>query len=334
MTAQADVNAANADGWTALHQGAWSGNTAVVQLLLSAHAAVNAACVHGTTALHPPAHHGHIAVIQILLDAHADVNAADGEGQTPLHSAAADNQSEAVQLLLAVPQLSTEAMAAAAEAAAAHGHLNLAVLVLTALMARDMPTAAVAAVLAHQSVADAVLGRWLAAEDTVKELEVRWLEVQQLTVGAATTHQQLQRGAGDIATSAVLLLYRLQDKRWVRHQQGLQLWRLQHVSAQLLPSRVWHRLLRMQRNRVRQQQRWQQVSGNSTFSRQPSGTSASVSSRSEASCLRSAWLMLLPATSNTRVTTQACSLHLRDAGGCTKIPAQLLWACKKMVRDP
>lgn len=28
-----------------------------------------------------------------------------------------------------------------------------------------------------------------------------------------------------------LLLYRLQDKRWVQHQQGLQLWRLQHVSA-------------------------------------------------------------------------------------------------------
>jgi hypothetical protein len=80
------------------------------------------------------------------------------------------------------------------------------------LMARDSAAAAAALyadqslaaiVLADVSVAAEVLGLWQAAEDTTRELEARWPEVQELMVGVASTHQQVQAAAAEIATSSV-----------------------------------------------------------------------------------------------------------------------------------
>jgi hypothetical protein len=65
LDAQAAVDAATADGWTALHMAAFMGHTAVVQLLLSAHAAVEARTETDGTALHFVAQLGNAAVVQL-----------------------------------------------------------------------------------------------------------------------------------------------------------------------------------------------------------------------------------------------------------------------------
>jgi hypothetical protein len=91
-------------------------------------------------------------------------------------------------------------MAGAAKAAAAEGHTELAFVVLEALMARDWSTAT--SVLAHESVAAEVLVRWQAAEATIREEEARWLELQQLLLGIAQTHQQLRAAAAGVTASA------------------------------------------------------------------------------------------------------------------------------------
>jgi ankyrin repeat protein len=106
------------------------------------------------TALHMAALEGYTAVAKALLaecNAHASSNAADGDGNTPLYRAAVGGHTETVLLLLAAPDLATEVMASSAIAAATAGHAELAITVLKALMARDMPAAA--AVMADQSVA-------------------------------------------------------------------------------------------------------------------------------------------------------------------------------------
>lgn len=108
--------------------------------------------------------------------------------------------------------MSAEAIARAARAATAAGHNGLAVVLFETLMARDSAAAAAALyadqslaaiVLADVSVAAEVLGLWQAAEDTTRELEARWPEVQELMVGVASTHQQVQAAAAEIATSSV-----------------------------------------------------------------------------------------------------------------------------------
>lgn len=77
----------------------------MVQLLLKAHAGVNAADHEGWTALHSAACHGHLDVMQVLLDAHADINLVDVLAeQNALNHAAANGQMQAVQLLLAASQ--------------------------------------------------------------------------------------------------------------------------------------------------------------------------------------------------------------------------------------
>jgi hypothetical protein len=57
--------------------------------------------------------------------------------------------------------------------------------------------------MARPSVAVEVLGLWQAAEDATRKLQAQWPAVQELMVGVATTHQQLQAAAADITASAV-----------------------------------------------------------------------------------------------------------------------------------
>jgi hypothetical protein len=58
-------------------------------------------------------------------------------------------------------------------------------------------------VLADQSVAAAVLGLWETAEATIREEEARWPALQQLMIGIAETHRQLQLAEADIGTPGV-----------------------------------------------------------------------------------------------------------------------------------
>jgi ankyrin repeat protein len=96
------VNAAAADGHTALLFAAQQGSAAAVQLLLDAQANMDAVDCRDLTALHLAAFEGHTAVVQMLLDVQASVNAADTRGYTALHLAAREGRTAIVQLLLKV----------------------------------------------------------------------------------------------------------------------------------------------------------------------------------------------------------------------------------------
>lgn len=74
----ADVHQATLDNYTALHEAAAQGNTAVTRLLLSLGVAVNAICTrssYGGTPLALACAYGHIEVAELLLKHGANVNA-------------------------------------------------------------------------------------------------------------------------------------------------------------------------------------------------------------------------------------------------------------------
>jgi ankyrin repeat protein len=129
-----DVNAAQADGMTALHWAAYhddlptatllvkagakakaasryavtplslactNGNTEIVGLLLKAGASPNATLRGGETALMTAARTGRPGPVKLLLTHGAEVNAKDRKGQTALMWAAAEGHADVVSLLLA-----------------------------------------------------------------------------------------------------------------------------------------------------------------------------------------------------------------------------------------
>ena len=100
LEAGADVNAAKADGATALMVAAFNGHSEVVRLLLEAGADKNAAREDGVTALMAAPVAGHLEVVRLLLEAQADKNAAREDGSTALFVAAQSGHLEMVQLLL------------------------------------------------------------------------------------------------------------------------------------------------------------------------------------------------------------------------------------------
>ena len=97
----ADVNAAQADGMTALHWAAMRNDADLAQTLLYAGANVKATTrINAYTALLLAAKNGNAAVMEPLLKAGADVNAPTSNGTTPLMFAAASGNTEAVTELL------------------------------------------------------------------------------------------------------------------------------------------------------------------------------------------------------------------------------------------
>jgi ankyrin repeat protein len=95
----ADVNAADADGRTALTFAALQGHDAVVKLLTRLGAAVDAADAHGHTALMEAAHRGLAATATLLHASGANVDAVAKDGATAALFAAAQGHAATVAAL-------------------------------------------------------------------------------------------------------------------------------------------------------------------------------------------------------------------------------------------
>ena len=96
----ADVNAASADGTTALHWAAQTNATELAQLLIAAGANANAANRYGVTPLTIAATSGNAALAEALLDAGADANVTVGEGETILMTAARAGNVDTIKALV------------------------------------------------------------------------------------------------------------------------------------------------------------------------------------------------------------------------------------------
>ncbi|MEE2963579.1 MAG: ankyrin repeat domain-containing protein [Acidobacteriota bacterium] len=96
-----DVNAARADGATALLWAAHWDDSDAVAMLLHAGANVNAADDHGVTPLERAAENVSVPMVQMLLAAGANPNSSQTSGLTPLMTAARTGSVEVVEALLA-----------------------------------------------------------------------------------------------------------------------------------------------------------------------------------------------------------------------------------------
>jgi ankyrin repeat protein len=98
---KADVNAAEADGTTALHWAAHADNLPVTRLLLRAGANVNAVNRYGVSPLRLAVESGDVALTEALIKAGANPNAAIPAGESVLMTAAAAGDPATLKLLLA-----------------------------------------------------------------------------------------------------------------------------------------------------------------------------------------------------------------------------------------
>ena len=96
----ADINAARADGLTALHAAVYADHFEVADALLRAGAKAAAADRYGVTPLYLAAVNGNAAMITRLLDAGADANSVDAGGETVLMTAARTGNPSALRALL------------------------------------------------------------------------------------------------------------------------------------------------------------------------------------------------------------------------------------------
>jgi ankyrin repeat protein len=97
----ADVNAAEPDGTTALHWASYRDDVAAADLLIKAGAHVNAATDLGVTPLWNASLNGSAAMVKRLLEAGANPNAALLLGETPLMAAARAGYAAVVEQLIA-----------------------------------------------------------------------------------------------------------------------------------------------------------------------------------------------------------------------------------------
>jgi ankyrin repeat protein len=97
----ADVNAAQADGTTALHWAAYHDDAEIAGLLIKADAHINAVNRYGATPLAQACENGSAAMVKLLLDAGADAKTTLKGGETVLMLAARAGNVEAVKMLLA-----------------------------------------------------------------------------------------------------------------------------------------------------------------------------------------------------------------------------------------
>ena len=96
----ADVNAATSDGWQALHCAASKGLADMVSMCLSCKADIAARTLDGQTALHKACKTGNLQTVEMLLRSGADVEAQDDWDWRPLHTASAAGNRDIVGLLI------------------------------------------------------------------------------------------------------------------------------------------------------------------------------------------------------------------------------------------
>ena len=102
LTAGADVNAKNDNGYTAMHLAAKNGHVEVVGLLLQAKADITIASKSGKTALHYVTYYNeNFELVERLLNAGAPVNVLDKKRKTPLDYAKLRKNDALMKLLLA-----------------------------------------------------------------------------------------------------------------------------------------------------------------------------------------------------------------------------------------
>ena len=97
---RADVNAAEADGTTALHWAVHHGDLDLAQRLIRAGARVNARNEYGSTPMSEAAVLGRADLLEVLLKAGADVDSPNADGQTALMVVARTSQVDAARLLI------------------------------------------------------------------------------------------------------------------------------------------------------------------------------------------------------------------------------------------
>src|SRR5688572_9533452 len=100
LTQRVDVNAADADGSTALHWAVQRNNSALVRQLLAAGARAAAATRYNVTPLHLACVNANTPIIEQLIAAGVDVNAPALEGQMALMTAGLSGKAVADRLLL------------------------------------------------------------------------------------------------------------------------------------------------------------------------------------------------------------------------------------------
>jgi ankyrin repeat protein len=100
LAAGSNVNAAEADGTSALLWAAYQSSTKLVTLLLEAGADPNSANAFGVTPLLQASRYGDVATMRALLGGGADMASAERDGETPLMATARAGSAEGVQLLL------------------------------------------------------------------------------------------------------------------------------------------------------------------------------------------------------------------------------------------
>ncbi len=96
---EADVNARDKDGHTALQLAACGGREAIVKRLIAAGADAGAITRNGSTALHFAALKGHASVIEKLIAAGADVTATTEDGKTAYELATERGHNACARLL-------------------------------------------------------------------------------------------------------------------------------------------------------------------------------------------------------------------------------------------
>ncbi len=100
ISAKTDVNAAQADGTTALHWAAYHGDVKVASRLLAAHANPGAVTDTGMTPLSLACENGNAELVRLLLKSGADANQTLTNGETPLMMAARTGRVPVLELLL------------------------------------------------------------------------------------------------------------------------------------------------------------------------------------------------------------------------------------------
>uniref|UniRef100_H2Z5E7 Uncharacterized protein n=1 Tax=Ciona savignyi TaxID=51511 RepID=H2Z5E7_CIOSA len=93
----ADINFANVDGLTALHQACIDGNLDVVEFLVEHGTDIDQQDNEGWTPLHAAASCGFMDIARYLVDNHANVAAVNSEGEVPLDIAEDDEMLEFLQ---------------------------------------------------------------------------------------------------------------------------------------------------------------------------------------------------------------------------------------------